>query len=67
MSCDVSSDSSVAFMDGNSSIQAADTSLLFTDAETSESAADYFDESLLYQESELDINDGTMSSDKLAH
>ena len=40
MICDILSDSLVAFMGGNSSIQAADMSFLFTNAETSESATD---------------------------
>lgn len=47
MNCDVSSNIPVAFVDGNSS---DDTSLLFADedSDTNGSAADYFNESLVY-------------------
>ena len=60
MNCDLSSDT---FVSGNSSTLASDDTLLFV--ETSHTSSDYFDETLLHQESEANNETATSSTSSL--
>ena len=61
MNCDLTSDT---FVSGNSSTLASDESLLLVD-ETSHTSGDYFDETLLHQESEANNETATSSTRSL--
>ena len=61
MNCDLTSDT---FVSGNSSTLASDESLLFVD-EISHTSGDYFDETLLHQESEANNETVTSSTSSL--